>query len=408
MRAVIHPGIARGEMPAPPSKSMAHRLLLGAALARGSSRVYPLDASEDLLATIDCLRALGAELRWDGNAVCVQGCDPFGAGSHRFCCRESGSTLRFLIPLCLLSGQTMILTGSERLMARPLSVYADLCREKGMRFEKNGQGLTVQGPLAPGEYMLPGNISSQFITGLLFALPLVPGDSTLRLIPPVESRPYIHMTLQALRAFHIQAGWQDEHTLRVPGGQAYAPGDRAVEGSYSGAAYFEALGCLGGQVRITGLPLNSAQGDQAYRTFFPRLMEGRAEMDVRDCPDLAPVLMALAGALHGCTLTGTRRLRLKESDRGHAMARELAKFGIRAQVDENEIRVEPGELHAPREALCSHNDHRIAMALAVLCTRTGGVIDGAEAVRKSLPDFFARLQALGIQTEITENGGNPA
>lgn len=399
MNVLIRPGTARGTVAAPPSKSMAHRLLICAALADGESTVRSVDRSEDILATADCLSALGASLAWEGSTVRIRGCDPGKAGPAVLRCRESGSTLRFMIPLCLLSGRSMRLEGSETLLTRPLSVYEDLCREQGLILRRENGGLTAEGRLAPGEYAVPGGVSSQFITGLLFALPLLPAGSRIRLIPPVESRSYLFLTLQALRDADVGVSFADENTLLIPGNAVYRPLNTEVEGDYSNAAFFEALNCAGGNVTVTGLRPDSLQGDRVYREFFPRLAAEHAELDLADCPDLAPVLFAAAALCHGASFTGTRRLRFKESDRGAAMARELAKFGVLLSLEENRITVPAAALRAPSEPLDNHNDHRIAMALSLLCTRTGGEIRGAEAVRKSFPDYWDRLRSLGIEIE---------
>ena len=399
MNVLIRPGIARGTVAAPPSKSMAHRLLICAALAEGESTVRGVDRSEDILATADCLSALGASLSWDGSSVLVRGCDPRKAGPAVLRCRESGSTLRFMIPLCLLSGSTMRLEGSETLLSRPLSVYEDLCRERDLTLQRMDGGLLAEGRLTAGEYTVPGGVSSQFITGLLFALPLLSGDSRITLVPPVESRSYLSLTLQALRDAGVSVSWTHENTLAVPGSTAYRPQDTEVEGDYSNAAFFEALNCAGGSVTVTGLQKDSLQGDRVYQEFFPRLAAGPAELDLTDCPDLAPVLFAVAALCSGAVFTGTRRLRFKESDRGAAMAEEMAKFGVTLALEENRITVPAAALHAPSEPLDSHNDHRIAMALSLLCTRTGGEIRGAEAVRKSFPDYWERLRSLKIDIE---------
>ena len=400
MRAIIQPGSARGSVAAPPSKSMAHRLLICAGLADGVSVIRNVDRSEDILATADCLTALGASLEWEGSTVRIRGCDPRKSGPAVLRCRESGSTLRFMVPLCLLSGSSMRLEGSRTLLSRPLSVYEDLCREQELTLLREDGGLAVKGCLVPGEYAVPGDISSQFITGLLFALPLLSGDSRIRLIPPVESRSYLSLTLQALHDAGVDVSWADENTLFIPGGAAYRPLDTEVEGDYSNAAFFEALNCAGGNVTVTGLRPDSLQGDRVYRDFFPRLAAGNAGLDLADCPDLAPVLFAAAALGRGASFTGTRRLRFKESDRGAAMAQELAKFGVQLISEENRITVPAAALRAPSEPLDSHNDHRIAMALSLLCTRTGGEIRGAEAVRKSFPDYWDRLRSLGIEIEI--------
>ncbi len=400
MNVLIRPGVARGTVAAPPSKSMAHRLLICAALAEGESAVRGVDRSEDILATADCLSALGASVTWEGRTVRVRGCDPRKSGPAVLRCRESGSTLRFMIPLCLLSGSSMRLEGSETLLSRPLSVYEDLCRNQGLTLQRSDGGLLAEGQLAPGEYAVPGSISSQFITGLLFALPLLPGDSRIRLIPPVESRSYLALTLQALRDAGVSVSWADEYTLSVHGGAVYRPQDTEVEGDYSNAAFFEAFNCFGGNVAVTGLRTDSLQGDRVYQEYFPRLAAGPAELDLTDCPDLAPVLFAVAALCHGASFTGTRRLRFKESDRGAAMAEEMAKFGVALTLEENRITVPAAPLRAPVEPLDSHNDHRIAMALSLLCTRAGGQIRCAEAVRKSFPDYWEKLRSLGIDVEV--------
>ena len=400
MNVLIRPGTARGVIAAPPSKSMAHRLLICAALSEGIGTVRGIDRSEDILATADCLEALGASVVWDGSDARVRGCDPRKAPSSVLRCRESGSTLRFMIPLCLLSGNPMRLEGSPVLLSRPLSVYEELSRSRGFRLEHSEGGLLAEGRLTPGEYVLPGNVSSQFVSGLLFALPLLPAGSVIRLIPPVESRSYLLLTVRALQDAGIRVQWTDENTLAVPGNAVYRAGDAEVEGDYSNAAFLDALNCAGGEVRLTGLRSDSLQGDRIYGEYFARLRNGPAELDLADCPDLAPVCLAVAALCHGAVLTGTRRLRYKESDRGAAMAEEMRKFGISLQVEENRIVVPAGTLHPPAEPLSSHNDHRIAMALSLLCTRTGGEIHGAEADRKSFPDYWERLQALGISVTL--------
>ena len=402
MKAVILPGAARGTVAAPPSKSMAHRLLICAALAPGESVIRGVDPSQDILATADCLAALGASLSREGRTVRVRGCDPCRSAPAVLRCRESGSTLRFMIPLCLLSGSPMLLEGSETLLSRPLSVYEDLSRTEGFTLSRESGSLRVRGRLRPGTYAVPGNISSQFITGLLFALPLLPEESVIRLIPPVESRSYLDLTLQALADAGVRIGCPDEYTLAVPGNAVFRTRDTEVEGDYSNAAFFEALNCAGGSVTVTGLRADSLQGDRVYREYLSRLRAGPAELDLADCPDLAPVLFASAALCHGAVFTGTRRLRFKESDRGAAMAMEMAKFGIALRTEENRIAVPDGEIHAPSAPLDSHNDHRIAMALSLLCTRTGGEILGAEAVRKSFPDYWDRLRSVGVSVTLSE------
>ena len=405
MRAVIQPGNPRGRMEAPPSKSMAHRLLICAGFAEGESVIRHVDASEDILATADCLRALGAEVRIEEGTAYIRGCDPRKAGKALLACRESGSTLRFMIPAALLCGKDIRFTGSERLMSRPLTVYEALCAERGMVFVREDGGLRVRGTLTAGTYTVRGDISSQFISGLMLALPLTGADSRIGILPPLESRPYLDLTVQALRDSGIEAEWDGEYALKIPAG-AYRAREATVEGDYSNAAYLDILNDAGGKVELTGLRTDSLQGDRVYSRYLAEIRKGTPELDLTDCPDLAPALIAAAALNHGAKLTGTRRLRMKESDRGEAMREEMAKFGIILENKENEILIPGKTPETPAKPLDSHNDHRIAMALAAVCVRTGGVLEGAESVRKSLPDYWDRLAALGIQAEVEPWNGS--
>lgn len=401
MQVSIRPSLGCGVMQAPPSKSMAHRLLIGGALSAGESVIEGISHSEDMLATLDCLSALGATVIRQDQTVTVTRFNPFSLPKNAVLpCRESGSTLRFFIPLCLLSDTPVTLTGSEKLFSRPLGIYEDICQKQGIRFERQQDRLHLCGRLQSGSYKIKGNISSQFITGLLLALPLLDGDSTISLIPPIESCSYINLTIQALSACGIRIAWEDERTLFIAGGQTYQPIHTTVEGDYSGAAFFAALNRLGGQITLTGLNPDSLQGDKIYEKYFALLGRGTPTINIADCPDLGPILFALSAVFGGGVFTGTRRLKLKESDRASAMAQELHKFGVAVTVHEDSVVVYPHDLHAPTEPLCGHNDHRIVMALTVLLTRLGGRITGAEAVAKSMPNFFTQMRDLGF--EVTE------
>ncbi len=401
MIAEIKPGKGKGKMVAPPSKSMAHRLLIGAGLANGKSIIEGISSSEDMKATLDCLSAIGAKYEIKGEKVTITGADirniPEGAV---FRCRESGSTLRFFIPICLLDGKTFTLTGSEKLLSRPLSVYEDIFKKQGITFEASPDKIKVGGKLQSGTYKIKGNISSQFITGLLFVLPLMEEDSVIQLIPPVESLSYINLTIEALATFGVEIKWQDEKTLFIKGKQSYKAVETSVEGDYSNAAFFAALNELGSEIEMTGLNPKSLQGDKVYEKNFALLGKGTPTINISDCPDLGPILFAVAAVKGGGVFTGTRRLKIKESDRASAMAEELSKFGVAVTVHEDSVVVYPHDFHAPTEILCGHNDHRIVMSCAVLSTLTGGKIEGVEASRKSLPDFFERLQKLGFEVNL--------
>ncbi len=398
MKIEIKPGKGHGKMDAPPSKSMAHRLLIGAGLANGKSTIEGISDSEDMKATLDCLTSLGALYEIDGDKVTITGANIRKIPENAvFRCRESGSTLRFFIPICLLDGKTFTFTGSEKLLSRPLSIYEDIFKKQDILFKSEPDKITVGGKLQSGNYKIKGNISSQFITGLLFVLPLMEGDSIIQLIPPVESCSYINLTIEALKTFGIVIEWQDEKTLFIKGNQCYKAVDAKVEGDYSNAAFFEALNVLGSDIEINGLNPQSLQGDKVYEKNFALLEKGTPTINISDCPDLGPILFAVASVKGGGVFTGTRRLKIKESDRASAMAEELAKFGVAVTVHEDSVVVYPHDFHAPSENLFGHNDHRIVMSCAVLLTLTGGFIEGAEASRKSLPDFFERLQKLGFE-----------
>lgn len=403
MRAEFKPGVAKGIAAAPPSKSMGHRMLICAGLSGGPCQVKGIAPSQDMMATLDCLAAMGVQYDWQGDTVTLRGGDVFSSPKEVVSCRESGSTLRFFVPLFLLGKQKVTLTGEGRLMERPMGVYETLCRERTLLFGQEGDKLYLRGPLQPGLFTVPGDVSSQFISGLLFALPLLPAGSVLNLIPPVESRPYIEMTRQAQAMFGVESVWTDDNTLRIFGGQRYQPVDTVVEGDWSNAAFLEGFSLLEGDVTASGLIENSLQGDKIYRKYYKMLQNSCPTLDIQQCPDLGPVLMALAAANHGATLTGTRRLAIKESDRGAVMAEELAKLGVQCVLEDNQITIPGGQLKAPTQPLSGHNDHRVVMALSLLLSKLGGVIEGAQAVSKSFPHFFDCIKTLGVEVELHED-----
>ena len=393
----IEKSTAFGEILAPPSKSMAHRCLICGALS-DKSEIINIDFSEDIKATLSCLEALGAKVEVEGNTVKIGGLmSSKKIKSNELFCNESGSTLRFLIPLCLLKNEEITLRGTERLFQRDLSVFETICASQGIDFVKSKNSVTVKGLLSNGRYTVRGDISSQFISGLMFALPLLLGESIIDITGKSESSSYLNITLKTLGDFGVRISKIDENTMYVKGSQSYKNRNLTVEGDYSNAAFFDAFNLIGGNVAVKGLNEDSTQGDKVYKEFYPLLLKGKPEIDISDCPDLGPVLMALAAALNGAVLTGTHRLKIKESDRGMAMAEELSKFGCKVDVEEDRIEIFPCKLQKPILPLSGHNDHRIVMAASLLCTLIGGKIYGAEAVSKSLPDYFERLKKLGIK-----------
>lgn len=402
MTVRIAPYKAAGKITAPPSKSMAHRLLICAALSE-RSEISGVRLSEDIKATLSCLRALGARADMEGDRVITGGLDPFAVKTAVLDCGESGSTLRFLLPLCLAGGAPITLIGHGRLMQRPLGIYEEICREQGLKFSLENDRVTVCGPLRSGAFEISGGVSSQFISGMLFTLPLLGGESVISISGNIESGSYIALTLKSLADFGIRVSRLDGRTFRISGGQRPQSRKMRVEGDCSNAAFAESLNLFGGAVTVEGLDENTLQGDRVYREIFQKLSRPNPPViDLSDCPDLAPIMFAVAAAKNGGSFSGTARLRIKESDRAAVMREELAKFGVSVEIKENSVTVSGGLLRRPSEPLSGHNDHRIVMALAVLCTLTGGVITGAEAVSKSYPDFFADLKALGIPMEEVE------
>lgn len=399
MKVKINSCTLKGEVYAPTSKSMAHRLLICAALAKGESVISRVTFSEDILATLDCLEAMGAKYSINGDTVTINGIEDFNLSQSKdFFCRESGSTLRFILPLLLLSENEQTLHGKGRLMSRPMTVYEDICKLNNLTFIQN-ETIKVKGVLKAGEYTVPGNISSQFITGLLFALSVCDGDSKIKILEPFESASYVNMTLSAMDCFGADFETNGLEII-VHGGKTFQPQTMAVEGDFSGSAFLDVFNYIGGEVNVLGMNEKSLQGDKIYRKYFELLDYGSPNLDISDCPDLAPVLMTLAVIKNGCKLLNTARLKIKESDRGVVMARELAKFGADIEVKENEIVIHKAKLHSPDELLCGHNDHRVVMSLAVISTLYGGEITDAQAVAKSFPNFFDVLTTLNAEVKI--------
>ncbi len=396
MVAEISVSKAKGSVVAPPSKSMAHRMLICAALASGTSKIYNIACSEDILATIDCLSALGAEFRFENDFVSVNGINLENI-KNPICanCRESGSTLRFMVPIKLLTGAECTLTGSDYLFTRPLTIYEEICKKFGFIFDKKASSLTIKGKLESGKYEIPGNISSQFISGLLFALPMLKNDSKIIITGDFESRSYIDLTISALNSFGIKVDFT-ENEIYIYGNQSYKPTEISVEGDYSNSAFYEALNCLGSEIEVQGLNTESYQGDKVYNEYFEAIKNGVPTIDITNCPDLAPILFTIAAFYNGAVFIGTRRLKMKESDRAAVMREELSNFGAYIEVKENSVIVNKSKLHKPEVVLNGHNDHRIVMSLSVLLSVFGGKISGAQAISKSFPDFFDKISSLGI------------
>lgn len=407
MNVTIYPTLLRGTITPPPSKSQAHRLILAAALAEGESHLTNVALSADIQATLRCMRALGAEASEDGSVIrgtggilypCTPCCD-----TPVYRCGESGSTLRFLIPVALAVKQGGSFWGQGRLMQRPLEPYEKIFNEKGIWYNRHGGQMEIFGKLTPGEYRLRGDVSSQFITGLLYALPLLEGDSDIILTTALESEGYITMTVQALETFGVTVertaqGWH------VPGNQKYLPHDGQVESDYSQAGFYYAALGLGSDLTLQGMNPNSAQGDRIIIDYYEKLLgDGTVELDVSQCPDLVPPLAAHAALRKPGTVThlvNAARLRLKESDRLATVTQVLNALG--ARVDEHPDSLSITAVEALKGGTVeSYQDHRIAMMAAIAATRSTGPVTvlGAECVSKSYPNFWEDYEALGGRIE---------
>ncbi|QUO36562.1 3-phosphoshikimate 1-carboxyvinyltransferase [Dysosmobacter sp. Marseille-Q4140] len=437
----ITPKKLSGTVTPPPSKSQAHRLAIAAVLSNGISTVRGVAMSQDVEATLRCLTALGG--RWRETAPGVL--EITGTGGRRtgadlplLDCGESGSTLRFFIPIALAATGGGVFTGRGRLMERPQGPYFDLFREKGIFFERKDGVLTVRGRLTPGEYRLAGNVSSQFFTGLLFALPLLEGDSVLIPTTRLESVGYINMTREAMALAGVRTQWREGNTLFIPGNQRYQPLEAAVEADWSQAAFWYAAQGLGNAVTIAGLNPKSIQGDRVMASFAEMLRGeplhgvtapiwgpasaaparpdrqiparpgwstpcvGSVSLPLTHCPDLAPPLAAWGALLNGdLYLKDAGRLRIKESDRLATITAALRALGADV-TEEPERLIIIGKPSLPGGTVDCAGDHRIAMMAAIAATGCTGPVTllGAECVKKSYPDFWEVYQSLGGEIHV--------
>ncbi len=411
MNVSIQPAPLKGTIPAIASKSDAHRLLILAALSRGETRLFMERRSEDIDATIGCLRALGAEILLEPGGVLVRGVEQTPQ-NPLLECRESGSTFRFLLPVAAALCESARFTGGGRLPERPVGELMRAMREHEVSFSADRLPFETSGRLTGGAFTLPGNVSSQYLTGLLLALPLMDEPGSVTLTTRLESAAYVDITLHALARFGISVR-EAKGTYSISGGQAVvSPGELRVDGDWSNAAFFLAAGALGAPVRVTGLELGSPQGDKAILdalaafgapveassgsvSISPAPLKG-CEIDVSNTPDLLPVLAVLGAAAEGETLlVNAARLRLKESDRLASSSAMLRALGGSVTELPDALIVRGAALSGGTVDSCK--DHRIAMAAAVASIRCkGGVtILGADAVNKSYPTFYEDFNRLG-------------
>lgn len=416
----IYPSKLEGSVKVPPSKSMAHRAIICASLSDGKSKIDNIDYSDDIIATIEGMRSLGANIIQDNDSLVIDGIYSSTVEKREervIDCNESGSTLRFLVPISLLVPGKSKFIGRGNLGKRPLNTYYKIFDEQGIKYsyEEESLNLNIEGSLKGGEFYVKGNISSQFITGLLFTLPLLKEDSKIIITTDMESKGYIDLTLSAMKDFGVEIINNDYEEFIIKGNQKYISRKYRVEGDYSQGAFFLCANALGNNIEVQDLSLNSLQGDKEVVDILERMgvkfinskngiknevanIINSTIIDGSQCPDIIPVLAATASLAKGRTeIINSERLRIKECDRLAAVNSELSKFGVNIiEKDDGLIIDGTCSLEGGIE-VWSHKDHRIAMTLAIVATRCKNpiIIKDYECIAKSYPRFFEDYKMLG-------------
>lgn len=400
MRVTINKSIASGIISAPPSKSYAHRMLIAAGLSKKTTIVQNIVKSNDIIATINCLETLGKKIEYNGNKVVITNEKNLNQLPNElvFNCLESGSTFRFFIPIALITGKKVTFIGTKRLIERGIGPYEEILNKQGIEIIKTATTITFNGKLRSDNFEISGNISSQFITGLLFATPLLEENSKIKITTTLESKNYIDITLDVLNKSKIKIETK-QNEYYINGNQEYTANELIVEGDYSNGAFLDALNYLNGSVTLTGLNENSSQGDKVYKDCFEKLNKGYATIDISNCIDLGPILFCFSALKYGGHFIKTSRLKIKESNRVNDLAKELKKFNVEVIDLGDEVIINNQKITCPNTILYGQNDHRIVMALAIMLTVYGGTIEGIEAVNKSYPNFFDDLKKLGIEVK---------
>ncbi|MCT4620006.1 MAG: 3-phosphoshikimate 1-carboxyvinyltransferase [Marinisporobacter sp.] len=419
----INPSPLKGDVKIPPSKSMSHRAIICAALSEGESLIENIAFSDDIIATLEAMKSFGITAKnseADENGICtvhIQGKGKLNLLNDEIDCKESGSTIRFLIPMAGLLGDKVTYTGRGKLVERPLDTYYKIFEEQNIAYSNN-EGklpLSIEGILKPGIFKMKGNISSQFITGLLFVLPLLKGDSKIIITTELESKGYVDLTLDMLKQFDIEIENNNYEEFIIKGNQKYKANNHRVEGDFSQAAFFIVAGILGKALKCEDLNIASLQGDKAILDIvgkmgadiaihndFVKVNESTTKgmiIDASQCPDLVPILAVLGSLSKGTTkIVNAARLRIKESDRLKAMATELSKLGADIKELEDGLEIH-GREKLKGGVVDSWNDHRIAMALAIASIKCSEpvIIQNSDAVKKSYPRFWQDFEKLGGQ-----------
>ena len=416
MKVKVYPGFAKGSVKIPPSKSILHRAIICACLADGKSTIRNVTFSDDIKATINAFKQLGIKIEKMDNSLDIYGNGKLSFfGDEEIDCIESGSTIRFLIPL-FCNSKGVRFTGKHSLLKRPLSVYEDIFINKNIRFERADNNIYLKGEIEPGLYTLPGNVSSQFISGLLFSLPLKDSDSQVEIIGKLESKKYVDLTIDVLKSFGINIMVKN-NVYFIKGNQTYKSCNYTVESDYSQLAFFAVAGIINGDIKIGNINRNTLQPDSVIidliKSMGGKILKERdalrfvksetsgIDIDVSQCPDIGPILSVLGAVSKGNTfIFNANRLRIKETDRLLATNEILSVLGIKTNILEDSYIIHGSEIFR-KGTVDSYNDHRMAMSAAIAALRAEGpiIIERAEAINKSYPDFFEDLQSLGIKTE---------
>jgi len=413
MDVLITPSPLKGTVKVPASKSLLHRAIIAASLANGTSVISNINYSDDILRTIEAMKSLGVAFTSENDTLTIVGNDNFELSNNLIDCHESGSTLRFLIPLLSLASEAVTFTGRESLMKRPLHLYKSIFAKHKSTFKHNKNNVFIEGALRPGKYVVPGNVSSQFITGLLLTLPLLKRSSKVIITDRFESKPYVDMTIDLLSKFGITITVED-NIYYIKGRQSYVSTDYRVEGDYSQAAFFACMGVLNEEITVTGLNHDSIQGDRAIIAILEgmsanieRIPNGytfrKSELtatvvDISQCPDIGPVVTAVASIADGTTdIRNAGRLRIKESDRLDAIQTAINELGGFVLSDADTLTI-VGKAKLDGDGdIDSFNDHRIVMSvvsIASMCKKPF-IIRGADAINKSYPSFFDDFLSIG-------------
>lgn len=420
MNVLIKPSRLSGSIIIPPSKSQSHRAIIAASLAKGKSVINNVIMSDDVLATISAMEKIGVKIVRNNQQLIIQGISRISVADDNFVdCNESGSTIRFLIPILSLSKQKIVLTGNPSLFKRPMGVYEQIFKERGLSFQQNEKSIIINGALPADHYSIPGNVSSQFVSGLLFSLPLQKDDSKIDIIGELESKEYVEMTIEVLRQFGITI-LKNDKGYDIPGNQHYKSTHITIEGDYSQMAFFAAGGLLCGGLTCKGMTKESLQPDRKILDFIES-MNGYyswkqsdiefhysntigTTIDVSQSPDIAPILAILGALSTGKTIIeNAQRLKYKESNRLSSTYETLKQMNIDVQMTDSSLIIE-GRPMIEGGVFESFNDHRIVMSIAIAAIRANNpvLIKNAEAVNKSYPNFFQDYQNLGGNVTIIE------